>query len=159
VEVTITSTTNPEIVVSFDGACSKGRGRYGVVAQGFQAYSQREAGKLDSRSGPIQGHCTNNIAEWTGMIQALELIRDKYQGRKILLIGDSQLVIRQLEGRYSVTAVHLKPFYKIAKEILESDDLWLNVVIRWVPREQNRLADREAKRGKVRLGRGRDRRR
>jgi ribonuclease H / adenosylcobalamin/alpha-ribazole phosphatase len=58
---------------------------------------------------------------------------------------DSQLVVRQLEGRYKVKAITLMPFYEAAKRLCELK----NIKVKWIPREQNQ-ADRLFRQGENR---------
>jgi ribonuclease HI len=50
---------------------------------------------------------TNNVAEYTGIIRALEwLIANNYQNESIVINGDSQLVIQQIKGILSQSSFH-----------------------------------------------------
>ncbi len=64
---------------------------------------------LGSASGSI-GRATNNVAEYTAVLKALE--RAKRLGcRRVVVYSDSQLVVRQLRGEYAVRKEHLKELH------------------------------------------------
>jgi len=87
---------------------------------------------------------TNNKAEYTGLIKALEEIERRFQkgpGR-VIIKGDSLLVIRQMQGNYAVKSNNLKALYHAAKEI-ESRIRERNIDLYFlhVPRSENSRAD------------------
>ncbi len=118
----------------FDGACTGNPGPTGGGAI-VEIDGRRQT---ISRPGP---RGTNNEAEYLGLIAGLEAARDA--GATTLLVrGDSQLVIRQLEGQYKVKAPNLRPFYEQAKALLRGFD---EVRFEWVRRDQNADADAAAR--------------
>ncbi len=88
-----------------------------------------------------KGIGTNNEAEYMGLIAGLEEAA-RQGATSIHVRGDSQLVLRQLEGKYAVRAANLKPFYEEAKGLLKQFD---TVRLTWVRREQNAEADAAAR--------------
>lgn len=89
------------------------------------------------------GKCTNNAAEYQALIAGLKNALEA--GCKTLHIFlDSELVVRQVEGRYKVKNAQLKPLYEEVKRLLARLVSWQ---IRHVPREQNSRADELANRG------------
>ena len=84
------------------------------------------------------GDGTNNEAEYHGLIlglrHALAAGADEVE-----VAGDSQLVIRQLEGKYTVKAANLRPLHDEARRLLAR---FRRVKLRWVPRDENADADR-----------------
>jgi ribonuclease HI len=126
------------VQVHFDGACEDsplGRlATYGFVVEGSLGVHE-ECG-LAVRPGSERA--TNNVAEYTGAIRALEYLHASAFHGEVLMFGDSQLVIRQVEGEYAVRAEHLKPYLErlqgLCKEFQE-------VRWSWVPREENVRAD------------------
>src|SRR5690242_10814759 len=120
--------------VWFDGACSGNPGPMGAGA-----VVQLEGG--DPRPHSVaMGHGTNNQAEYHGLIlalrQALAAGADEVEVR-----GDSQLVLRQVEGRYAVRKEELKPLHAQATRLLAQ---FVRRTLTWVPREQNAGADAAA---------------
>jgi ribonuclease HI len=79
----------------------------------------------------------NNVAEWRAIIAALEAARG-FPARSIEIRADSQLVVRQLEGRYRVKQAHLKPLHEQARALLDGYD---DVTFVHVPRDDNVVAD------------------
>jgi ribonuclease HI len=123
------------MAINADGAS---RGNPGPAAIG--ATIKDEQGGLIARISRPIGRATNNQAEYRAVIAALhEAVR--LGAQKVDIRLDSELVVRQLSGRYRVKNATLKALYQEAKGLLE---LLETVTIRHVPREQNREADRLA---------------
>lgn len=135
--------------VHFDGACQPPKGP-GVATYGFTVegpgFDLEECG-LATR--PYSEHSTNNVAEYVSAIRALELLRERGYRGVVIASGDSQLVVRQMQGEYTVQAEHLKAYHdrltQLAREFASVD--W-----RWIPRERNRRADELSKRALEELG-------
>jgi ribonuclease HI len=128
------------IVAHFDGSCDPNPG--GLCSYGFVVW--RDERKLTEGSGvaaPPGLSATSNVAEYFGCIRALEWLRYERSGESIVLRGDSQLVLRQLQGRYKVRSPLLAPLYWRARELLGELP---NLSLEWVPRERNADADRLA---------------
>lgn len=83
------------------------------------------------------GVATNNVAEYEALIAGLEAARD-FPAREIRVRADSQLLIRQLEGRYKVKHAGLRPLFDRARALLAPYE---QVDLQHVPREQNTDAD------------------
>ena len=83
------------------------------------------------------GKTTNNIAEYTGVVKALEAAR-RIGAKRIKLFSDSELLVRQINGQYKVKSGNLKGLYNQAMEVLCSFDGW--EVVHTV-REGNEEAD------------------
>ena len=104
--------------------------------------------------GKFLGRATNNEAEYQAVIAALDAAAGFSHG-PVTVFSDSELVIRQLSGRYKVRAAHLLPLYKKVKV---SEEAFEMVSYRSVPRENaliqrmdslcNRILDDEAGPGK-----------
>jgi len=80
---------------------------------------------------------TNNYAEYTGVILALERALE-LGAREVRLILDSQLIVEQLSGRWKVKHPAIKPLAARARELLASFERWS---ISHQRREFNRQAD------------------
>lgn len=93
-----------------------------------------------STASKALGYGTNNQAEYQGAIAALEAALE-LGAVKVTLHMDSQLVVRQLEGRYRVKNAKLIPLYKRLVELRTQFD---SVAFVHVPREENKVADRLA---------------
>ena len=86
------------------------------------------------------GETTNNVAEYTALIYALQeaLIRGY---RSLDVNTDSELVAKQLSGEYKVRDATLQPLYDQYLHLKQGFD---QLTVRAIPREQNRLADQLA---------------
>jgi len=94
-------------------------------------------GTIVARVGKFLGRQTNNYAEYMGLIIGLEHAR-KLGAREVDVYADSELMIRQLGGRYQVKSPTLKPLYDEAVRLLKG---FAKVKLVHVPRELNKDAD------------------
>ena len=92
--------------------------------------------EVASISEPI-GHTTNNVAEYKAVVAGLELVA-MFDPEEVLVRADSQLLVRQLEGRYRVKSPNLKPLHEDVRRLVA--DL-PRVVFEHVRREANTRAD------------------
>jgi ribonuclease HI len=100
-------------------------------------------GKVAERLHRGIGEATNNVAEYRALLLALE--RAQALGyTDIEVFSDSELLVRQLQGRYQVKHAVLKELYSEAKDHIRT---FRHFGIRHVPREQNAEADALANRG------------
>ncbi len=90
--------------------------------------------------GFFLGRLTNNVAEYHGLLRALELA-DKLKPGDIEIVSDSQLMVMQVTGQYKVKAPQLKPLVEQARQQLQRFAKWS---IRHVYREANTRADQLA---------------
>jgi ribonuclease HI len=86
------------------------------------------------------GEATNNVAEYQALLHALRWALDQ-KATRIVIYSDSELVVRQIEGRYKVKHPDLRPLHDEARRLLAR---FAYVRIEHVPRERNREADRLA---------------
>jgi ribonuclease HI len=89
------------------------------------------------------GEATNNVAEYRALLLALERARALGM-REVEVCSDSELLVRQLQGRYRVKHPALQPLYAAAREHVEA---FRHFEVRHVPREMNAEADALANRG------------
>ncbi len=123
------------VTINTDGAS---RGNPGPAAIG--ATIKDEQGKLLSAISERIGRTTNNQAEYRALIAALrEAGRLGANGIDIRL--DSELLVRQLTGRYRVKHPALKPLYEETRRLLAG---LAGFAITHIPREENAEADRLA---------------
>lgn len=120
--------------VWFDGCCLGNPGPMGAGAV-VQADGQR---KVLSR--PF-GRGTNNQAEYRGLLLGLRHAL-ALGATGIVVRGDSQLVLRQLEGRYAVKAAGLRELHAEALQLLARFE---SVRLEWIPRERNAEADQASR--------------
>lgn len=83
------------------------------------------------------GRMTNNVAEYYGLIAALDYAQS-HGIRALRVESDSELMVRQMRGRYKVTSADLRPLFERAKKMSQSLESFR---IDHVYREQNREAD------------------
>jgi ribonuclease HI len=128
------------LILNFDGSCNPNPG--GLCRYGFVAW--RDGRKIHEDHGPAAPRgpgATNNVAEYTGCIKALEWLASQGVQEPVVVRGDSELVLRQLKGEYKVRSPLLAPLYWRARELFSSAP---SLRFEWVPREQNADADRLA---------------
>ena len=115
-----------------DGAA---RGNPGPAGAG--AVIVNPDGHVVAKIGKFLGDSTNNVAEYMGLILGLK--RAKAMGIKELdVFSDSELLVKQLAGEYSVKADHLRPLHDEAKALLGG---FASIEVRHIPREENEQAD------------------
>lgn len=123
-----------ELEVFTDGACS---GNPGEAAIGVVIKNQ---GKVVKEIAQAIGPATNNIAEYTALIEALHAAK-KLGALRLLIHTDSELMFKQIRGVYQVKAAQIKPLYEQVMGLLKN---FTKVELKWVPREKNIDADRLA---------------
>ena len=89
------------------------------------------------RRAKLIGKATNNVAEYQGVLLALGLCRE-LGASDVTLRLDSELVVRQLEGRYRVKHAALAPLYENARELAKH---FKSLDVEHVPRKENKVAD------------------
>ena len=121
-----------KVIIHADGAS---RGNPGPAAIG--ATIKDEAGRLLASISQRIGQATNNQAEYRALIAALkEAVKLGASEANIYL--DSELVVRQINGKYRVKNAALKPLYQEVKKLQG----WLRgSVVTHIPRQQNVEAD------------------
>jgi ribonuclease HI len=121
------------ITAYFDGGA---RGNPGPA--GFGVYIVDHDGTVLAEIAEGIGVATNNVAEYRGLLAALQWAVD--HGVKALAVkGDSQLLIQQMLGNYRVKNEGLLPLYRRARHLVVQIG---DVSFAHVRREQNRDADR-----------------
>ena len=123
------------LVAHIDGGArgNPGPAGYGVVVEDH-------AGRMLEEIAQYLGRTTNNVAEYSALLAALEYaLRHRFRAVKIL--SDSELLVRQMRGEYKVRNAALIELYQKAQAMIRELD-WFQV--QHIPREQNREADRLA---------------
>jgi len=131
-------------VVHFDGACQTVGGRR-VAGYGFTVEADGRLWHEEFGLAVPPGHdrATNNVAEYVAAIRPLEwLLALPYTG-PVEVVGDSQLVVRQMTGEYRVREAHLAPYHERLAQLAAR---FARVDFRWVRREENVRADELSKR-------------
>jgi ribonuclease HI len=120
------------LVVHVDGGA---RGNPGPAAAAA-VIADPDGTVLEERAQTL-GEATNNVAEYRALL--LGLLRAAELGaHEVEVVGDSELIARQVQGVYKVKNAALKPLHEQALAALARFESWS---IRTVPREQNAHAD------------------
>lgn len=121
------------ITAHFDGGS---RGNPGLA--GYGVYIVDDEGAVLAELSGALGTATNNVAEYHGLIAALQWAAD-HDVTALRVKGDSLLLVEQMRGNYKVKNEGLKPLHLQAKMLVMQIG---NVRFEHVPREQNKEADR-----------------
>jgi len=121
------------ITAYFDGGS---RGNPGPA--GWGAFIVDDDGTVLAELSGALGVATNNVAEYNGLIAALQWAADN-DVTALAVKGDSLLLVEQMRGNYKVKNEGLKPLHMRAKMLVMQIG---NVSFAHVPREKNKDADR-----------------
>jgi ribonuclease HI/probable phosphoglycerate mutase len=102
--------------------------------------------------GRFIGRATNNVAEYNALITALREAK-KLGAARIVVCGDSELIVRQMNGEYRVKHPDLQPLHQEAQELLREFD---EARIEHNLRHKNALADKLANLAMDRMSDGTD---
>jgi ribonuclease HI len=131
----------------FDGCCEPvnpgGTASFGAVVFDPEGVRVWECSRLFI---PIRGRereTSNNVAEYGGFISILEwFLENGLQKEKIVVYGDSNLVIQQQFGDWRIKKGHYVPHALRAKEMVKQ---FKKLDGQWIPREENDIADELSK--------------
>jgi ribonuclease HI len=122
-----------ELIANIDGGArgNPGPAAYGVVIR-------NSGGHVIAELADYLGLQTNNFAEYSGLLAALEYaVRENCSSLKIF--SDSELLVRQMQGRYKVSSPSLKELFDRARKLVNG---LRHFSIEHVLRERNKEADR-----------------
>jgi len=122
-----------KLVVNVDGGA---RGNPGPAAIG--AVVQDADGTVLEERGERIGRATNNVAEYRALLLGIER-GGELGASELELVGDSELVVRQVKGEYKVKDATLRGLHAEVQRALQPFERWS---IRHVRREHNAAADR-----------------
>ncbi|MCD6336575.1 MAG: ribonuclease HI family protein [Candidatus Latescibacteria bacterium] len=114
-----------------DGAS---KGNPGPAAIGVAIY---DADRVVFEEGRYVGKMTNNMAEYRALVFGLEKAIE-LEARHVVVLSDSELMVRQMIGLYRVKSERLCPLYEQARALCKSLE---SFKIRHIPRTQNKRAD------------------
>jgi ribonuclease HI len=122
----------PAYHANIDGGArgNPGPAAYGVVIRDAK-------GELVARLKKYIGQNTNNVAEYFGLIAALDYAQT-HGIRALRVVSDSELLVKQMRGQYKVKSGDLRPLFERAKKMAQGLESFR---IEHVYREQNREAD------------------
>jgi ribonuclease HI len=121
------------LVVHVDGGARGNPGPAAIAAVIFEP----DGGVVSEHAETI-GRATNNVAEYRALLLGIQRARE-LGARELELVGDSELIARQVRGEYKVKDLALRELHAQVTRALEGFDRW---TIRNVPREENAHADR-----------------
>ena len=124
-----------KLIINTDGLS---KGNPGTAAIG--ATIKDERGKMLATISQRIGVTTNNVAEYKALIAALRM-GIKLKATQVEIRADSELMIKQLNGRYKIKSVGLRPLYLEAAQLLGQFE---SVSLKHIPRELNAAADKLA---------------
>jgi len=130
-------------VVAYTDGGSRGNpgpSGYGVVILG-------EDGKVLGELSEFLGMHTNNVAEYSGLLAALEFALAKGHPR-LRVVSDSELMVKQIRGQYRVQSPDLRPLYEEAKRrIAKLEAFQIEHVLRGKNKKADELANQAMDRG------------
>jgi ribonuclease HI len=124
------------LVVEADGAS---RGNPGAAAGGAVVLDP-ETGQVVAKAGVLCGHASNNVAEYRGMIEGLDIALAMAPEGSVHVRMDSKLVVEQMSGRWKIKHPDMQDLARAARELIGSR----SVTFEWIPREENARADAAA---------------
>ncbi|MFD9492051.1 reverse transcriptase-like protein, partial [Streptomyces sp. NPDC060005] len=125
-----------EFIVEADGGS---RGNPGPAGYGSVVIDAVTGETLVERAEYI-GVATNNVAEYRGLIAGLRAARDLDPAARVRVRMDSKLVVEQMSGRWQIKHPDMRPLAAEAARVLPRSQ----VTYEWIPRAQNKHADRLA---------------
>jgi ribonuclease HI len=132
-------------MMNCDGASSGNPGRAGIgaVIRIPEGLAKQLGIEEDYRISRYIGETTNNVAEYTALIEGLKKARS-LGIKKIKVFLDSELIVKQIKGIYRVKNANLIPLFEQVRSMLGQFESYK---VSHVPREMNRDADALARKG------------
>jgi ribonuclease HI len=121
-----------KLIVHVDGGA---RGNPGPAAAA--CVLSTPAGDVVDEQAQLLGKVTNNVAEYRALLLGLARARE-LGATEVEVIGDSELIAKQVKGQYKVKHPSMRPLYVEAMDAFRAFEQWS---IRTVPRAQNADAD------------------
>ncbi|MET9438227.1 reverse transcriptase-like protein, partial [Streptomyces sp. NPDC006551] len=125
-----------ELIVEADGGS---RGNPGPAGYGAVVLDP-VTGETLAEAAAYIGVATNNVAEYKGLIAGLKAARELFPDALVHARMDSKLVVEQMSGRWKIKHPDMKPLAAEAGRVFPAG----RVRYEWIPREQNKHADRLA---------------
>ena len=128
------------IQIYFDGLCEP-KNPGGIPVYAFIVYDSDSGRILGQEAGlagePWSRDATHNLAEYTGAIKAAEWVREHSPEFEVLIYGDSELVVNQLNKVYKIKSQSMRKLHN--ELVCQLEGLSWKAI--WVPREKNLNAD------------------
>ena len=132
------SETVRRVIIEADGGS---RGNPGQAAYGALV-KDADTGRVLAEEGTALGLASNNVAEYSGLIAGLKMAELVAPGADIEVRMDSKLVVEQMSGRWKIKHPDMRPLAMEANRLATARRGATTYT--WVPREQNKHADRLA---------------
>lgn len=144
----------PKIEAWFDGCCEPvnpgGTASYGAVVfiNGKRVW---DCSKIFFPEKGKERETSNNVAEYSGFLAILEwLLENGYAAANTTIHGDSKLVIEQMQGNWKMHGGFYIQIARVAQQTLRK--FKKQPKLRWIPREQNDIADELSKAELIKAG-------
>jgi phosphoribosylglycinamide formyltransferase 1 len=121
-----------QITIYTDGGS---RGNPGPAAAGF-ILSDRSGNKIQSKA-LFLGRTTNNVAEYTALVKALEAAR-QIGAERLMIFSDSELLVKQINGQYKVKSEQIRPLFRQAVNLINEFE---DCEVKHITRDKNQRAD------------------
>ncbi|NLS08768.1 reverse transcriptase-like protein [Nesterenkonia sp. MY13] len=121
-----------DLIIEADGGS---RGNPGIAGAG--ALVRNTDGEILATKAVPLGKASNNVAEYTGLIEGLKLAREIDPAASVEVLMDSKLVVEQMSGRWKIKHEDMKRLAAEAASILSP----MQVTYTWIPRAKNGDAD------------------
>ena len=136
------TTSGPWISAHCDGGA---RGNPGPA--GFGVLIQDADGAVLAELSQFLGIQTNNFAEYSGLLAVLDFALQNGH-RRLRVVSDSELMVKQIQGRYKVKSPILRPLFDLArKKIAQLDAFEITHALRHKNKDADRLANQAMDRG------------
>ncbi|WP_424887711.1 bifunctional RNase H/acid phosphatase [Streptomyces sp. XH2] len=126
----------PRFIVEADGGSRGNPGPAGYGAVVLDAVT----GEALAEAAEYIGTATNNVAEYRGLIAGLEAAKALDPAAEVRVRMDSKLVVEQMSGRWKIKHPDMRPLAARARALFPAGQ----VAYEWIPREENKHADRLA---------------
>ena len=114
---------------------------------GFGALIQDEQGTVLAELSEFLGIRTNNYAEYSGLLACLQYALDHHHPR-LRVVSDSELMVKQIQGKYKVNSPDLKPLWQEARSrIAKLEAFEISHALRHKNKDADRLANEAMDRG------------
>ena len=132
-----------EVTLRFDGSCKPNPGDGG---SGYVIFDTNNDKTIIEGHYYVGGNCTNNVAEYFGLIAGLKHFQNSpYTADHLNIEGDSELTINQMKGTYRINSHRLKPLFKRVTNLLlkycRGDSICTSVSFAHIDRRFNVRAD------------------
>jgi ribonuclease HI len=124
------------LIIEADGGS---RGNPGIAASG-SVVIDAATGEILAEVGRFLGHATNNVAEYTALVEGIRKALSIDPDAELHVRMDSKLVVEQMSGRWKIKHPDMAELAAEARGLLTGTP----VKFEWIPRLQNARADRVA---------------